>query len=206
MTTEPIPGHVRPSSIPGYSRGQPGSARSPMADEEFRDLKATVLFGADDAAALRMARDVLADQVEAVLDVWYGFVGSSPHLVKYFAAADGTPDARYLEAVRRRFAAWILDLTAAEYDRSWLDYQYEIGMRHTRLGKNRTDAVNSSAEVVHLRYIIAFVVPLTLTIKPFLARKGHSEAEVDRMYQAWFKAVVLTASLWVQPYVSVDDY
>lgn len=193
-------------SIPGYTRGQAGSARSPMSDVEFAQLKTTLLFGDDDVAALRTAREVLSDQVEAVLDVWYGFVGSNAHLVKYFAGANGEPDGRYLEAVRRRFGAWILDTTAADYDRSWLDYQYEIGLRHTRSGKNRTDGVESTAEVIHLRYLIAFVVPLTLTMKPFLARKGHPAADVDRMHQAWFKAVTLTAALWTQPYVAAADY
>jgi hypothetical protein len=194
------------SSIPGYTRGQPGSARSPLGDEEFALLKSTVLLGPDDLAALRMARAVLADQVEDVLDVWYGFVGGNPHLVKYFAGADGTPDARYLQAVRARFAAWILDTTEAQYDRSWLDYQYEIGRRHTRAGKNRTDGVASASPVVHLRYLIAFVVPLTATMKPFLAKKGHSAADVERMHAAWFKAVTLTAALWAQPYVADGQF
>ena len=195
-----------PAAIPGYTRGQPGSARSPLTDEEFELLKTTVLFGADDVAALRMAHGVVADQVERILDVWYGFVGSNPHLVKYFAGATGAPSAEYLSAVRARFAAWILDTTAADYDRSWLDYQYEIGLRHTRVKKNRTDSVSSTSSVVHLRYLIAFVVPLTLTMKPFLASKGHTAAEVERMQSAWLKAVALTAALWAQPFVPGDDF
>jgi hypothetical protein len=194
------------ASIPGYTLGQPGSARSPMSDQEFALLKGTVLLGDEDLAALRMAHEVLGDQVEDVLDVWYGFVGANAHLVKYFAGADGAPDARYLEGVRRRFAAWILDTTAANYDRAWLDYQYEVGLRHTRAKKNLTDDVRPGAEVVHLRYLIAFIVPLTATMKPFLAKKGHAPDEVERMHQAWFKAVTLTAALWTQPYVPAQDF
>jgi hypothetical protein len=193
-------------SIPGYTLGQTGSARSPLTDEEFGLLKTTLLFGDDDIAALRMARAVLVNQVEDILDVWYGFVGANPHLVKYFAGADGTPDAAYLQAVRARFAAWILDTTAANYDRAWLDYQYEIGLRHTRSKKNRTDGVASTSGVVHLRYLIAFIVPLTATMKPFLGKKGHSPQDVDRMHAAWFKAVTMTAALWTQPYVAGDDF
>ena len=117
-----------------------------------------------------------------------------------------THSGRYLEAVRRRFAVWILDTTAANYDRAWLDYQYEIGLRHTRARKNATDDVSSTAEVVHLRYLIAFIVPLTATMRPFLAKKGHSTDEVERMHQAWFKAVTLTAALWAQPYVPAQDF
>lgn len=192
--------------IPGYTAGTTDSARSPLSDTDFDLLKATVLFGDDDIQALRMAREVLEDQVEDVLDVWYGFVGASPHLVTYFAGRDGTPDARYLGAVRQRFGRWIRDTTAANYDRAWLDYQYEIGLRHTRVRKNMTDDVASTASVIHMRYLIAFIVPLTATMKPFLAKRGHSAADVDRMHTAWFKAVTLTAALWSQPYVPQQDY
>lgn len=193
-------------AIPGYTYGSAGSARSPMTDAQFAELKASLLFTEADAKALQMAHAVLADQVEEVLDVWYGFVGSSPHLVKYFAGADGEPDAAYLGAVRKRFGAWIMDTTRAVYDRPWLDYQYEVGLRHTRQKKNRTDGVASASDVIHMRYLIAFIVPLTVTMKPFLARKGHSAAEVEAMHLAWFKAVTLTAALWSQPYVPAADY
>lgn len=192
--------------IPGYGLGLSDTARSPMSEADFELLKATLLFGPDDIQWLRQAREVLLDQVEDVLDVWYGFVGANPHLVLYFAGASGAPDPAYLQAVRKRFAAWILDTTAANYDRSWLDYQYEIGLRHTRIKKNRTDEVKSSSDVVHLRYMVAFVVPLTVTMKPFFAKKGHSPQEVESMYIAWFKAVALTVALWSQPYAAPENY
>ncbi|MFZ4285160.1 protoglobin domain-containing protein [Variovorax sp. HJSM1_2] len=194
------------SNIPGYTLGQPGSAHSPMSEQDFALLKTTLLFSEDDLRHLRMAAEVLADQVEDVLDVWYGFVGANPHLLRYFNGPSGTPDAAYLAAVRQRFAAWILDTTHAHYDRAWLDYQYEIGLRHTRHKKNKTDGVASPSEVIHLRYLIAFVVPLSLTMKPFLAKKGHSAQDVENMHLAWFKAVTLTAALWAQAYVPAQDY
>ena len=34
------------------------------------------MFGEEDEEHLRIAGDVLEDQVEDVLDVWYGFVGN----------------------------------------------------------------------------------------------------------------------------------
>ena len=43
-------------------------------------------------------------------------------------------------------------------------------------------------------------------MKPFLAKRGHSAAEVEAMHLAWFKAVTLTAALWTQPYVPAADY
>jgi Protoglobin len=193
-------------AIPGYTLGGAQVASSPLSDSEFALLRQTVLLGDDDLQHLRLAGEVLADQVEDVLDVWYGFVGGNAHLVRYFAGADGAPDAAYLGAVRRRFGQWIRDTCAAQYDRAWLDYQYEIGLRHTRAKKNRTDGVASTSDVIHLRYLIAFIVPLTVTILPFLAKKGHDAATVGKMHQAWFKAVTLTAALWAQPFVPAQDF
>lgn len=192
--------------IPGYTLGATQVSRSPLSDTEFSLIKQTVLLGEDDLQHLRRAGEVLADQIEAVLDVWYGFVGGHPHLLTYFSGASGAPSAEYLSAVRRRFGQWIRDTTAAKFDRAWLDYQYEIGLRHTRLKKNQTDGVASAAPVIHMRYLVGFIVPLTVTVKPFLAMKGHSAEEVEQMHQAWFKAVTMTALLWSQPYVAAQDF
>jgi len=47
--------------------------------------------------------------------------------------------------------------------------------------------------------MIAFIYPITATIKPFLASKGHNVEEVEKMHQAWFKSVTLQVTLWVYP-------
>jgi len=36
--------------------------------------------------------------------------------------------------------------------------------------------------------------------REFLARKGHSAEDVERMHAAWTKAVMLTIALWARPY------
>jgi hypothetical protein len=102
-------------------------------------------------------------------------------------------------------AAWILDTCNRHYDGTWLDYQQEIGLRHTRAKKNETDGVNAAPHI-HFRYMVAFIYPITATIKPFLAKKGHSADDVEKMYQAWFKSVVMQVALWSQPYVKEGDY
>ncbi|MEM4187019.1 MAG: protoglobin domain-containing protein, partial [Candidatus Caldarchaeum sp.] len=148
----------------------------------------------------------LKDQVEDVLDLWYGWVGSHKHLVYYFGdRKTGQPISEYLQAVRRRFGQWILDICFRVYDREWLDYQYEIGQRHHRSKKNKTDRVDS-VEHIPLRYMIAFIVPITATIKPFLAKKGHSPEEVEKMHSAWFKAVTLSVALWSIPYANKGEW
>jgi hypothetical protein len=196
---------AQPAAVEGYTYGSSEAARSPVSDDEFARLRETVLFTPDDERYLRMAAEVLKDQVEDVLDLWYGFVGSHAHLVHYFAGPDGQPDARYLDRVRARFARWILDTCERPYDREWLDYQEEIALRHHRTKKNQTDAVDS-VDQIHARYLIAFIYPITATMKDFLARKGHSADEVDNMHQAWFKAVTLQVALWCRPYFREGDW
>lgn len=193
------------TSVAGYTFGTSSVARSPLADDEFSRVKQTVLLTDDDLHSLRMAGKLLDDQIEAVLDVWYGFVGSHPHLVQYFSGPDGSPSAEYLSRVRRRFGQWIRDTCAANYDRAWLDYQHEIGLRHTSAKKGKTDDVVSASPHIGLRYMIAFIVPITATIKPFLSKKA-GPAEVDAMHAAWLKSVTLQVTLWSAPYVAPSAF
>ena len=98
-------------------------------------------------------------------------MGDNPHLVYYFADAQtGEPNSEYLERVRERFSQWILDNCRRRYDQVWLDYHHEIALRHTSAKKNETDGAYDTPDHIPLRYIIAFVYPITATIKPFLAK------------------------------------
>ena len=192
--------------IPGYAYGMPHLNDFPMSDEEFEQLKKTVLLSEEDFRYLRLAGEVLRDQIDDVLDLWYSWVGSNPHLVYYFGdKKTGQPIPEYLEAVRRRFGQWIRDLCERAYDREWLRYQLEIGLRHHRAKKNRTDGVNS-VDHIPMRYMVAFIVPITLTIRPFLEKKGHPKEVVEKMHQAWFKAVTLSVALWCYPYAREGDW
>ena len=191
--------------VPGYDFGARSVSRSLLGVEELDLLKQTVLFTEEDEEYLRLAGDVLEDQADEVLDLWYGFVGSHPHLIYYFSGTDGEPDADYLGRVRERFKQWILDTCRRPYDQEWLDYQQEIALRHMRAKKNQTDGAQAP-EHIPLRYVIAFIYPITATIKQFLANKGHAAEEVEKMHQAWFKSVVLQVTLWCQPYAREGDY
>lgn len=193
------------AAIPGYTYGEASVPTSPVSLEEFTLLKQTVLFTQEDERYLRLAGDVLEDQVEDILDLWYGFVGSHPHLVYYFTGPDGQPISEYLAAVRKRFGQWILDTCRRPYDQDWLNYQHEIGLRHHRSKKNQTDGVQSVPHIP-LRYLIAFIYPITATIKDFLAKKGHSAEDVEKMFHAWFKSVVLQVILWSYPYAKEGDF
>jgi hypothetical protein len=196
---------VSQTEIPGYTYGTGAVPRSPVSLDELALLRATLLLGEDDLAALRRSGDLLAGRVEDVLDVWYGFVGANPHLLAAFTGPDGQPDQAYLAAVRRRFGRWILDTARAQFDQAWLDYQHEIGLRHHRRGKNRTDGARA-ADHIPLRYVLALLVPITTTLKPFLAEGGAAPDEVEAMHQAWVKAVLLQVILWSHPYVRDGDF
>jgi hypothetical protein len=191
---------------PGYALGQSTLARAPYSLADLAALQKSMLFGADDVAALRQSRAILADQTEAILDVWYGFVASTPELVVFFGdTRSGQPDGAYLAAVRKRFALWILDTADAKFDQAWLDWQYEIGLRHNRVKKNKTDGAHGPAQV-DFRYLPALTIPITTTLKPFLAKKGASAADVEKMHAAWVKAVLLQAILWSHPYIKDGEF
>lgn len=194
------------ATIPGYTYGTDQVPRSPVDLQAFQQMQKSVMFDEEDVAHLRLSHDILRDQVEAILDVWYGFVGSQPHLLATFHDRSGQPDGDYLARVRERFGRWILDTARAEYDQRWLDYQHEIALRHHRTKKNRTDGVDGGAPIVPFRDLFLLLFPVTHTLRPFLAAKGHPAEVVDRMHQAWLKSCLLQLTLWSHPYVRDGDF
>jgi len=53
---------------------------------------------------------------------------------------------------------------------------------------------------------LAFSAVINTTIRPFLSRHGHTEEEVERMHQAWIKAVTLQVTIWSRAYVGESDW
>ncbi|OYU93812.1 MAG: protogloblin ApPgb [Burkholderiales bacterium PBB5] len=193
-------------AIPGYAMGQQSLAKAPFTLADLASLKRTLLFTDEDSRYLRMSKSILADQTEAILDVWYGFVAATPELVVYFRNnTTGAPDGAYLGAVRQRFGQWIADTADARYDQAWLDYQYEIGLRHTTPNKNKTDKADS-VPLVNFRYLSALPIPVTATLKPFLAKKGAPAADVEKMHAAWVKSVLMQTILWSHPYIKDGQF
>ena len=177
-------------------------ARSPVSLPELELLERTVSFTPEDERYLQLAAEVLADQLEEVLDAWFR---PHPHLYHYFTGPDGVLDLRYVEAVRKRSGQWILDTCRRSYDQAWLDAVHEIGLRHHWTKKNQTDGVASVAHIP-LRYVIAFIYHTTEVIKPFLPKKGHVAADVRKMADAWSKSVILQVALWSQVYAKDGDW
>lgn len=194
------------TSPPGYRAHDRELPRATLTLSELSEIEATLLFGESDREALRRSRALLEPKLDAILDVWYGFVGSQPHLLDAFVdRTKGAPDARYLERVRLRFRQWILDTTEARHDEQWLAWQAEIGRRHHRVGKNRTDSAQG-AETIPVRHLIALSYPIAATLRPFLSAPGVPADEVEVMLEAWRRVVLLQAILWAEPAVKPGDF
>ncbi|MEE4191633.1 MAG: protoglobin domain-containing protein [Halieaceae bacterium] len=189
----------------GYRLGDKTLSTAPYTPADLELLKKTVLFTQEDEKWLRASRKVLEPQAEAILDIWYGFVGSTPHLLYYFQNQRGKPDAQYLGRVRARFRQWILDTADANYNQDWLNYQYEIARRHHRVAKNRTDAA-TGPDHIPARYVLGLLYPVTATLKPFLENSDYSPEEIDAMHQAWIKSVLMQVILWSEPYMNRGDF
>ena len=192
-------------NIPGYTYGKPGVAKSPITSKELELLKQSVGFTEEDARSLRVAGEILAEQTEQLVERWRAVISAQPHLAQYSKRLDGQPDPHYSRDSGLRFQQWILDTCLRPYDQDWLNYQQEIALRHTSAKKNQTDNVESPPSIP-LRYVVAFtgVINNAEILKPFLAAKGHAAEEVDRMYRAWCKTVLLQIALWTEPYTNTD--
>jgi hypothetical protein len=189
-------------NIPGYSYGSPEVAKSPVSVQDLESLKISAGFGKEEERYLRMAGDVLADQTAQIVQHWRSsIIASIPNLARHSRTPEGNAIPEYLANSNRRFEQWIMDTCLRPYDQDWINYQQEIALRHTSAKKNKVDGVHSTA-YVPLRDVLAFVAAMNETIKPYLAAKGHSAQDVDKMHRAWSKSMQLQMALWIGPYVA----
>jgi hypothetical protein len=190
-------------NIPGYTYGTDAAPRSPVTLAEFELMKKSVLFGDEDVKYLCISHAVATRRSSTSgTRSWARTLICSPRSPLTATASHSlTTSAR----IRKRFGQWILDTARAEYDQKWLDYQHEIGLRHHRTKKNRTDGA-ASTDIVPFRNLFALVFPVTFTLRPFLSKKGHSAQDVEKMYLAWVKSCLLQVTLWSHPYVKDGDF
>jgi hypothetical protein len=137
-----------------------------------------------------------------MVDLWRSVIGSQPHLSQWFVGPDGKPDDEYKASVKRRFVQWVIDAAVRPHDRDWLNYQQEIGLRHTPAKKNKTDGAHTPP-LVPFRYLLGFI-PVVLPIREFFTDAIQDEAELKRLEDAWTKAVLLHVTLWSRAYVAED--
>lgn len=185
-------------SIPGYDFGSPQSAKSPVLMNELRQLEQTLGWRSEDEQLLRKHFEFFQSQAESMVDALRAVIGAQPHLAQWFVGPDGNPDDEYKARVKKRFVQWVMDVAARPHDQPWLNYQEEIGLRHTPQKKNKTDDRHTPANVP-LRYLIAFV-PVATDIRRFLDPVIQDAGELVAVERAWTKAVHLHIALWCRPY------
>jgi hypothetical protein len=188
------------ADLPGYSYGAAEIARSSVSLDELAELKVSAGFTDEDERFLRVAGQVLGDQTEQIVHHWRSqIIAGIPNLARHSRTPEGQAIPEYLERSNARFQQWILDTCLRPYDQEWIDYQQEIALRHTAIKKNVADGVRSTP-YVPLRDVIAFLGVMNETIKPYLASKGNSADEVEKMHTAWCKSIQIQLALWIGPY------
>jgi hypothetical protein len=184
--------------IPGYSFGSAEGAQSPLSQEDLLHLEQTLGWTSEDDQRLRKHAELFRSQAEQMIDSWRSVIARQPHLSQWFAGPDGKPDEEYKARVKRRFVQWVVDVATRPHDQAWLNYQEEIGLRHTPAKKNKVDGGHTPA-LVPLRYLLAFV-PVVVDVRRFLEDAITDPAELTAVEQAWTKAVHLHVTLWSRPY------
>ena len=191
-----------PEQIHGYEYGTARAARSPLTLEDLERLKEVVWLTDEDEAALREAAAILADQADEMVSAYRARLGELPWMAPYSQHPDGTPNPRYGAASKPRFDRWIIDACTRPLDQDWLNYQHEIGLRHTTAKKTKTDNADS-LDHIPMRYLLAFTAVVIATAREYLAVTGAPPEQVDRMHSAFTKSVMLHLTVWTRAYV--DD-
>jgi hypothetical protein len=151
--------------------GQLNVAYSPVSVEELRQIEMTVGWSEEDVRILG----------------------------KMVSRTEWQARREYKAKVKKRFVQWVLDACFGHHDQAWLDYQEEIGLRHTPEKKNQTDGAHTPA-VAPLRYLIAFGTVVGISTRRFFVDARVRGDELRKLEDAWSKAVQLHIALWSRPY------
>jgi hypothetical protein len=173
-----------------------------VPEGDLSQLEQTAGWTAADAGVLARHADLFRAKAESMVDSWRAVIGSQSHLSQWFVKPDGASDDEYKASIKRRFVQWVVDVALRPHDRDWLNYQQEIGLRHTPAKKNRTDGAQTPL-LVPFRYLLAFI-PVVLPIRGFFTDAIQDRAELKRLEDAWTKAVLLHVTLWSRAYMAED--
>jgi Protoglobin len=194
-----------PEQIPGYDYGSVRVAGSPLTLVDLDRLTAVVGLTDEDRAALTEAADVLADQADDMVTAYRARLGKLSWMAPYSGHPDGSPNPEYGAASKPRFDRWIIDACTRPLDQAWLDYQHEIGLRHTTAKKNKTDHADSMDQIP-MRYLLGFTGFVMATARDYLGATGAPAEQVDRMHSAFVKSVMLHVTVWTRAYVDGSSW
>jgi hypothetical protein len=199
MERTPVHQNLEQVGIPGYDYGRSTVAHSPLSLDDLRTIEQTIGWTDEDAELLRRHREIFIRHAEGMVNSWRAVIGAQSHLVKSFFGPHGEKDEEYAARVKPRFVQWVVDVCIRPHDQSWLDYQEEIGLRHTPQKKNQTDH-RQTPPLVPLRYLLAFIPAVAFGARRFLIEAGLPSDEVETVERTWMKAVHLHVALWTRPY------
>lgn len=174
----------------------PDNPQSPPDAQTLVRLKRMLLFTNEDEQYLIMAGNILVNHTEEILNNWYDFILKNNYLAYYFAR-DGVPDLDYLQTLRPHFHQWIIDLCTRQEGNSWWQFEERIAAQLQL--KPVSDGHMEPLPLIYLRYLSTFIYPVSEAGRPYLSAHNHPVAEVERMQQAWFKAISFSVLLWVYP-------
>jgi hypothetical protein len=85
----------------------------------------------------------------------------------------------------------------------WLTPEDKQALREAaEILADQADSLNH----IPLRYLLAFTAVVIATSRDYLAAKGASPEQVDRMHAAFTKSVMLHVTVWTRPYVGAADW
>ena len=189
------------TDIPGYGFGSAEAAQSPLSMEDLLHVEQALGWTSEDEQRLRNHAELFRSQAEQMIESWRAVIARQPHLSQWFAGPDGKPDEEYKAGVKRRFVQWVVDVATRSHDQAWLNYQEEIGLRHTPAKKNKTDH-RHTPPVVPQRYLLGFSAIVITSVGQFLSNGTLSRDDIDRTQQAWTRAVLLCITLWSRAYAT----
>jgi hypothetical protein len=159
-------------------------------------LKRMLLFTHEDEKYLQMAGGILSTQTAALLNTWHEYILANDYLTHYFTQG-GQQDLNYIKDLQPQFESWLNSLCFPPQNEKWLKYEQLINNHYA--DKSITQFDMTSIPVVFFRYLVTFIYPATASVRTFLSNKEQEPALLDKMQQAWFKAVCLSVILWCYP-------
>ncbi|WP_160712373.1 protoglobin domain-containing protein [Chitinophaga solisilvae] len=174
----------------------PDPRNSPVDAQTLIKIKRMMLFTHEDEQYLTMAGEVLAPHAEDILNKWYERIVSNNYLANYFTQS-GAPDLNYVHSLRPHFREWISSLCRRSESMRWWEFEEKI-IRQLQLRNIPVDDLDPLSPLF-LRYLSTFVFPVSEAGRYFLNNTGYGSDDIEKMHQAWFKAVSLSALLWLYP-------
>lgn len=167
--------------IPQYGPDPRGLPRA-LSEATTEELLETVLLSEEDSQYLRLSKEMVDPQVDAILDVWCAFIASRPQLWDALPRTSaGELDVTRLDAARHETTEWLRRTSSGQPPGGAEPHQLSL-----------------TRELFDPSQLVALIYPLSFTLRPFLENGHHEPGEVEAMHRAWLKCLILQVALWIR--------